>query len=154
MTKTKANRHEAKTEIISGKKIETQESLVAELKGQGFDVTQATVSRDIAELKLQRVRAGNNISYYSLPNQGQYDEGEEHLKNVLRDFVLTVSPSDNLVVIKTTPGGAQGVAQVLDSARWEEILGTVAGDDTILIVASSQKNGGVITKKLNELKKV
>lgn len=147
-TKAKLERQKAISEIVVSKKVETQQELVAELEKRGFDITQATVSRDIAELKLQRVRGEDNVSYYVLPERERQGGSEEHLRNVLRDFSRSVSVSKNLVVVRTSPGGAQPVASVLDSAGWEEILGTVAGDDTILVVAIDAKGGDTICKKL------
>ncbi len=148
----KGERHAAIREIVELKRIHTQEELVSELQKLGYEVTQATISRDISELGLLKVRMGDGTSIYALPEGKFIGDETEHLRRMLEDFVVSLNRSGNLIVVKTTPGTAQGVASALDGVRWEEVLGTVAGDDTILVVTHNSREGASVLARLNELK--
>lgn len=130
----KNKRHKKILELIDNKVVETQEELATQLRNQGFDVTQATVSRDIKELKLIKVPVDGNTYRYASPQEPVFTHNIERMKRVFQDSVVGYDFSENLIVLKTFPGLAQGVASVIDIAKWPEIIGTVAGDDTILIV--------------------
>lgn len=130
----KNKRHKKILELIENKVVETQEELAIQLRNQGFDVTQATVSRDIKELKLIKVSIDGNTYRYASPQEPVFTHSTERMKRVFQDSVKGYEFSENLIVLKTFPGLAQGVASVIDIAQWPEIIGTVAGDDTILIV--------------------
>lgn len=147
----KVRRQETLKELIKEKRIETQQELVRELKKLGFKTTQTTVSRDISELRVQRVKRNGKYAY-TLPEELSPGGEQNRLMNMIRDFVLAILKSRNLVVVKTSPGTAQGVAQALDGQKWEEILGTVAGDDTILVIAKDDRSGSKILKQLEEMR--
>jgi len=148
----KSKRQEAIKEILSKKRIGTQRELVLELKKKGFKTTQATLSRDIGELGLQKSKE-TGVNFYTLPTGIVLGERESHLRTMVRDFVLGVTQAENLIVIKTSPGAAPSVAASIDYVPWDEILGTVAGDDTILIVTGNNKLGEKVRKKLRKLQK-
>ena len=148
----KSKRQEAIREILSKKRIGTQRELVLELKKKGFKTTQATLSRDIGELGLQKSKE-TGVNFYTLPTGIVLGERESHLRTMVRDFVLGVMQAENLIVIKTPPGAAPSVAASIDYVPWDEILGTVAGDDTILIVTGNNKLGEKVRKKLRKLQK-
>ncbi|MBE3587973.1 MAG: arginine repressor [Thermoanaerobacteraceae bacterium] len=147
----KSRRHRQILEIINRQFIGTQEELAAALKEAGFAVTQATVSRDIRELGLIKLPAGNNRFRYAPPVDSFLRPREERLKRLFRDSVQSLDYSENLVVIKTLPGEAQGVASALDQSHWPEIIGTVAGDDTILVVVKPKRLVATVLERLNQL---
>lgn len=126
----KSRRHFAICEILAHQHITTQEELCEALKHRGYDVTQATVSRDIKELHLIKIPDQNGY-HYSLPESQGTRASHDRLQRVFRDFVINIDYCDNLIVIKTLPGSAQSVALLVDSSAIPNIMGTVAGDDTI-----------------------
>ncbi len=148
--KSKVARQEAIRRLVQEKRLSTQGELVKELTKEGFSATQATVSRDILEMRLQKIRTSHG-SIYVLPQTGIAEE-IEHLQRMLSDFVNAITRAGNLVVVKTSPGAAQGVAAALDNTRWVEIVGTIAGDDTILLIAADNKGSRMITRRLEKLK--
>ncbi len=127
-------RHTKIKEIVEGNIIETQDDLANQLKQAGIAVTQATVSRDIKELMLIKIPTGDGRYRYAFPPESNPISSQSKMAKTFRDSIISVDSSINIVVIRTTPGTAQAVAYLLDIARWSEILGTVAGDDTIIIV--------------------
>jgi transcriptional regulator of arginine metabolism len=129
----KAIRQRRILEIIETKPIETQEELAEELRQQGLEVTQATVSRDIKELRLLKNLTGEGKYRYALPRD-EYRQSGDRMARIFQDSVVHMDFSENIIVIRTLPGMAQAVAFTIDNAQWEEIIGTVAGDDAILIV--------------------
>jgi transcriptional regulator of arginine metabolism len=147
----KARRQRLILEIIRQQVIETQEELAEALRAAGFPVTQATVSRDIRELGLIKVPAEGGIFRYAAPGEAPPLKRDERLKRLLRTSVQLIDYSENLVVIKTLPGEAQGVASAIDQAAWPEIIGTVAGDDTILVIVKPKKKVSAVLQRLNEL---
>ncbi len=147
----KARRQRQILEIIRRQVIETQEELAEALRAAGFPVTQATVSRDIRELGLVKVPGDNNTFRYAPPGETPPLRRDERLKRLLRSSVQLIDYSENLVVVKTLPGEAQGVASAIDQVAWPEIIGTVAGDDTILIVVKRKKLVPAVLQRLNEL---
>lgn len=147
----KTNRQKRILEIITRQRIETQEDLAEELKKTGYVVTQATVSRDIKELGLIKIPGDNNSSYYALPGREAPRHSEERLKRLFWNSVQLIDSSENLVIIKTLPGEAQGVASALDHAGWPEIIGTVAGDDTILVVVKPKTMTAAVIKRFKDL---
>ena len=120
--------------IVEAQSIETQEELAAILREQKIDVTQATVSRDIKELHLVKVPCGRGKYRYAFPKDLQRAHSEVKMQKIFQDVVTHIETSGNLIVIKTHPGAGGTVAFSLDNANWQEIIGTVAGDDTILVV--------------------
>ena len=129
-------------DIIRGNKISSQDQLAAELKGRGLDVTQSTVSRDIRSLNLVKVRDTEQNEYYA-ENKKYSSDPQVEMKRVrlkFRDNVVSIERAKNIIVIGTNPGEAQGVAAAIDGSNFEKILGTVAGDDTIICVIDNEKN--------------
>jgi transcriptional regulator of arginine metabolism len=130
----KAQRQRKIREIIKHNNISTQEELADALKKAGFDVTQATVSRDIKELRLVKIAKEDNTYIYGLPKEQGMFHSEDRLRMMMQELVIGIDFSENIVVIKTYPGNAHGVASLLDGSRWPGVIGTLAGDDTILLV--------------------
>lgn len=130
---SKRKRQEAILSLIAKHQIATQEELVARLSRVGIHTTQATVSRDIAELGL--VRVGGPDSHYVKPNDGLGVASpagrEERLQRLLRDLPLTVRRGQGIAILTTTPGSANSLASAIDAVAWPELIGTIAGDDTI-----------------------
>lgn len=127
----KRDRHAAILEVIREERITNQERLRERLAERGFEVAQATLSRDINELRLVKVPDAEGSGHYVLPHEW---EKSPPLENLLPILFVSVGHAGNLVVVRTLTGGAQAVAEAIDWEEWPEILGTVAGDDTILIV--------------------
>ncbi len=148
--KTKSDRLNAIRRLVLEKKISTQDEIVTKLREKGYKATQATVSRDIVELRLHKIRTDSG-NIYVLPQTGVAGEAE-YLRRMLREFVSTISRAGNLIVVKTAPGAAQGVGSAIDSTRWEEIVGNIAGDDTILVVTKNNETGVLVLRRLEDLK--
>jgi len=126
-------------EIIAKYNIETQDALIEKLKESGFDVTQATASRDIRELNLVKVSVdGNFYKYAESPKEDM--KVSLKYKNILKETLLSADYACNTIVLKTYSGMAQAAAAAIDSMGWNEIVGSVAGDDTILIVMRSDES--------------
>lgn len=138
-------------EIIKNSNVETQEELAADLREAGFSVTQATVSRDIKELGLIKVPVDNNVSKYNMPAGAYAQRNDARLRRLFISSVQGIDHSENLIVIKTLPGEAQGVASAIDHAGWQEVIGTVAGDDTILIIVKPKKMTAAVIKRFQEI---
>lgn len=130
----KVLRHAKIKEIIDHSEVETQEELAEALRKEGIEVTQATVSRDIKELRLIKVPTGDGRYRYAFPMDQAMVFSQSRMERMFRDSVVGIDYSQNIVVIKTFPGTANAVASTIDCARWPEIIGTVAGDDNILII--------------------
>jgi len=125
--------------LIEEYKLETQEDLVNKLRESGFDVTQATVSRDIKELNLIKIVTDENSYKYAVASEPRLNLNVHRLNKLLRDSATSIDHSDNLIVIKTLPGVASAIASCIDHAQWPEIIGTIAGDDTILLVVKPKE---------------
>lgn len=133
--------------IIEAQIIETQEELAAALKEQKIEVTQATVSRDIKELNLVKIPYGHGKYRYSYPLDVKQVHSESKMQKTFQDVVVSIDFSENIVVIKTQPGAGGTVAFALDNAQWPEIIGTVAGDDTVLAVVKQKELArGIVTR--------
>lgn len=126
----KVERHSKILEIISKNDIETQEELAEVLNREGYNVTQATVSRDIRELKLTKMSVEGHQKYVAFRN-AETGLGDKY-KRVLREGFINMDMAQNILVIKTVSGMAMAVAAALDAFHWTEIVGTIAGDDTIM----------------------
>ena len=135
-------------EIIKHHIVATQEALGERLRQQGIRVTQATVSRDIKELMLVKVPVGDGRSRYAFPTESKEGFSRERMGRMFRDAVVGVEDSENLIVITTLPGTANAVASALDGAKWPEIIGTIAGDDTILVVVKPREAVREVREKL------
>ena len=145
MVKRRNSRQDAIRDIVRAKSIRTQRALVEELQGIGFNCTQATVSRDIADMGLRKLSEGIYVLAEDL-----------HLQRMVSEFVTSCEQANNLVVVKSQPGTAPGVAAAVDAASLPDVKGSVAGNDTVLVVCGS--DGGAnelvsIVEKLSSTKK-
>ncbi|OWR28286.1 arginine repressor [Saccharibacillus sp. O23] len=143
----KGQRHIKIREIISNRDIETQDELVNELRNAGFQVTQATVSRDIKELLLVKVPLDDGRYKYSMPTDQRYNPVQK-LKRALVDNFVHIDHSGNLVVMKCLPGTANSIAALLDNMEWSEIMGTISGDDTILLICREPENSQTVISQI------
>ena len=148
----KKGRQEKIIELITKYEIETQDELMEFLGEEGYVVTQATVSRDIRELKLTKVLTGRGHYRYIRGNQGKGTESVR-FNNALADSIQSVDFAENIVVLKTYPGLASAVATGIDAMHMIEILGCVAGDDTIMIVVRSAESAADVSEKLKGMMK-
>lgn len=147
---TKKERIKMIKEILGSIEIKSQSELLELLKKKGLSVTQATIARDFEEIGIIKVKRGGRV-FYQLPEKE--DEGlEKRLKVSFENFVIGIKHSDNLILLKTTPGNAGGTASIIDKLELNGIIGTIAGDDTILIIADKKKTNKVLNffKKLIE----
>lgn len=147
----KVNRHEKILEIIKLKDIETQEELAHELRENGFNVTQATVSRDIKNLHLVKVLTGNGTYKYVNSQRNNTANSSDKLVSVFLHAVIGVEKVDNFVVVKTLSGSAPAAAEALDVLNLNEVAGTIAGDNTIFILARSKDMAEDIVEKINDI---
>ncbi len=129
-------RQEKILQIINENTVETQEQLIEKLLEAGFNVTQATVSRDVRELKLTKISCGFGVYKYVVSSRDSHSHSAKFL-NMLKEMVIGVDHAGNLVVVKTYPGMAQAAAAALDSMEYPEIIGSIAGDDTVMLVIRS-----------------
>lgn len=147
----KGQRHIKIREIITKNEIETQDELVDFLKEAGFNVTQATVSRDIKELHLVKVPLIDGRYKYSLPSDQRFNP-LQRLKRALMDSFVSIDGSENLIVMKTLPGNANAIGALIDNLDWDDIIGTICGDDTILIICRyKEKSAEIIDRFLDML---
>lgn len=138
-------------ELITKYEISTQDELVERLKELGFNVTQATVSRDIKELHLVKVPSSNQNYTYSLPADQRFNPSEK-LKRMMMDAFVHIDHTSHFIVLKTLPGNAQAVGALIDHLEWEDIMGTICGDDTCLIICRTEdKTKDVKQRFLNML---
>ena len=147
---SKRKRHLRIRAIISKYEVETQEELVALLRKEGFRVTQATVSRDIKELSLIKVPLKDGRYAYSLPADQRYNPLEK-LKRALSDCFVSIDYTENLIVMKTLPGNANSVGVLIDHLDWEEIMGNISGDDTILIICKHKEATPAIVQRFVDM---
>ena len=149
---SKTQRQHRIIQIIEQSPVPSQQRLVELLSDAGVEATQATVSRDLEEIGAVKVRAAGGESVYAVPDLPKDRVApEEHLRRVLGDWVVEVTWSANLVVVRTPPGCAHVVASALDRAGLPEILGTVAGDDTMIVVAVEEVGGAKLAEHLSSL---
>jgi transcriptional regulator of arginine metabolism len=130
----KGMRQQAIRDLLDQRPIRTQQELVAALRERGIRATQATVSRDVAELGLVK-RGARGVQVYALPSRAEEREqtGEDRLGKLLRDLPIELKPAGLLLVIRTVPGSAHAIAASLDRCRWAEVVGSIAGDDTVFL---------------------
>ena len=134
----KYNRHAKILDIIDKYEIETQDELAEKLREIGMDVTQATISRDIKELRLVKVLSSSGKYRYSSMNRESSNTGER-LMVILKEAFVSCDYANNILVVKTLPGMAQAVGEIVDSLGWEDVVGTIAGDNTLMIVCRAEK---------------
>jgi transcriptional regulator of arginine metabolism len=144
----KPARHRAILNVVRGGVIRTQEDLVAELHRRRFAVTQATVSRDIRELGLVRVHDDEGPRYMAPVAEIDADQTMHRLRNAIEEHVVTMEFVDLLGIIHTAPGCAPLVAGALDASRFEEVAGTIAGDDTVLVITRDPSGGDALAAQL------
>ncbi len=146
----KGNRHAKIIELIGKYPIETQEELAAYLNKEGFQVTQATVSRDIRDLKLTKVPGENGRQRYAIHQETGPEMNEKYIR-VLKDGYVSMDMAQNILVIKTVSGMASAVCAALDAMDFPEIVGSVAGDDTILCAIRSTEDTVRVMDKISKL---
>lgn len=152
---TKNYRQKLLRQIIEMIGVEDQTHLLNELKKRGIETTQATISRDLHEMGVVKTRVAPGVYMYKYEILGPLPKDVlwERLKIMFENFVTDIKSTGNLILIKTSPGNAHGVASLIDTIRFKEILGTIAGDDTILVVVDSKKNRSDVEKNFEELLK-
>ena len=148
----KNKRHQRIIELIEQFDIETQEELSAKLKEMGIVVTQATVSRDIKELRLLKVLSPKGGYKYATSDRADHGLSDRFVRMFV-DSVLSINYAQNIIVIKTLSGSANVAAEAIDSMRWPEIMGTMAGDNTILVIVKDEGEAARVVKKFQELLK-
>jgi transcriptional regulator of arginine metabolism len=147
---TKTARQRRIIELVTSGPVHSQAELAQLLANEGVTVTQATLSRDLDELGASKVRdASGGLVYAVDPEGGAVDD--DRLARVLADLLVSVTPSGNLVVLRTPPGGAHLLGSAIDRARLTEVIGTVAGDDTLLLVTRSPRGGAAVAAHLLRL---
>lgn len=146
----KIARHSKIIELIHRYEIETQEDLAERLNQEGFHVTQATVSRDIRELKLTKLAMDNGRQKYIIVPSSDGTRNEKYMR-VLQDGFLSVDRAENILVVKTVSGMAMAVAAALDAMQWNEVVGCIAGDDTIMAAIRTREEALVVMEKLRKL---
>ena len=139
-------------DIIEKQEIETQEELASALNARGIRVTQATVSRDIKELRLLKVLTPSGKYKYATGDQADNNLTDRFIR-MLAESLLSVSSANNLIVVKTLSGSANVAAEALDSMHWPEVLGTLAGDNTVLLIIRSNEETITVTSRIREMMK-
>jgi transcriptional regulator of arginine metabolism len=142
---TKKARQRRILEVIRKRVVKSQEELSAILKKEAIDVTQSTLSRDIRELGLIKARGS-----YQAPGELQPGPTKDNLRRTFEQFVIQTGVSGNIVMIRTAPGNAHSIGAVLDAAEWPEVLGTVAGDDTVFVLLRNSHSGRKVLGRIRE----
>ncbi len=150
---SKKRRHDEILRLISENVIETQGQLTQLLLDEGFDVTQATVSRDIKELRLVKVSDYDDNYRYAMSRNENHASIMSRNVQLLKHVILSVESAKNIVVIKTLAGSAQGCASALESMNFEKIVGVIAGDDTIFAVVPDDSDANRLIRKIEEVLK-
>ena len=147
----KGKRQEAILELVKKYEIETQEELAEKLGGAGFAVTQATISRDIRELKLTKIQHGAKQIYAAL-TENKFSNSNKYI-DIFKHSFVSMDMAQNILVIKTASGTAMALATALDSLHWDEIVGTIAGDDTVMCAIRTVEDTKKLMKKLEDILK-
>ena len=148
----KPKRHAMILKLIAAENIETQEELATLLSAQGFNVTQATVSRDIKELRLIKVLTGEGKYKYATVEKAESDLQERFIR-LFGNCVVSITSAGNLIVVKTMAGSAAVAAEAIDSMKWPEIAGSIAGDNTMFVAVREGKSVTDIIKKFQKMMK-
>jgi len=146
----KGKRQRKIRELIGAREIETQEELVDALSAAGMQVTQATVSRDIKEMQLVKVPLEDGRYKYSMPQDQRYNPAHK-LKRALTDHFVSADAAENLVVLKCLPGTAGTISALIDGMDWPEIVGTIGGDDTTLLVCKTKNQSLGLVKRIHDM---
>lgn len=144
----KHDRHQVIREIVSARAVASQEELRRQLAARGWEVTQSTLSRDLRELRLARIPDAQGRSRYAFPDNGSSDLALSRLERMLPELLVGVEGVQVLVVARTMKSGAQPVAEALDQLEWPDVAGTIAGDDTVLIICRSPEGRERVLRKL------
>ncbi len=148
----KSARHAVIQEIIEQQDIETQEELAEALKQRGIQVTQATVSRDIKELRLLKVLSEKGGYKYATADKAEHGLAERFIR-IFHDSVLSIVQANNLLVIKTLSGSAHVAGEAIDTLKWSEIVGTISGDNTTLVILQDNATAQSVQKRFMEMMK-
>lgn len=148
MQLAKVERHRLIESVVSRKRVGTQFELLDALADSGCSVTQATVSRDIRELGLEKTHDQFGRPRYTLPNATRRSDPVEALNSVLGQFGRKVTPAGNIVVLQSELGAAPAIARALDQLGHERVVGTLAGDDTVLVIAPSERDARTLAREL------
>jgi len=143
-------RHKAIVDIINKYDVETQDELALYLKAEGYIVTQATISRDIRELKLSKVSIGNGRQKYVVIKQDERGM-EDKFTRVMRDGFVSMDMAQNILVVKTVSGMAMAVAAAIDAMKFHEVVGSIAGDDTIMVAVRTTEDTVALMNKLHKM---
>ena len=146
----KKNRHEKIIELIESNEIETQEELADRLRTEGYQVTQATVSRDIRELKLSKIAGAGGRQKYAVFDREDEQLGDKYIR-VLNDGYVSMDMAQNILVMKTVSGMAMAVAASVDAMKMPEIVGCIAGDDTIMIAVRTVEDTILVMDKIKKM---
>ncbi len=146
----KSTRHNLILEIIDSKDIETQEELAEELKNRGVRVTQATVSRDIKELRLLKVLSEHGGYKYATVERAEKGMNDRFAR-ILTESIVNYESVNNLIVVNTLTASANAAGEAIDSMKWSEVMGTIAGDNTLLIITRSEEAAQALMVKFNAL---
>lgn len=149
----KSERQERILELIAKYEIETQDEMMARLKDEGFAVTQATVSRDLRELKLTKTLTPRGTYRYTVHQTRHHSAGKSKFNSAIAESVVRVDYSMNTIVLKTYPGMAQAVASGVDAMNMDNVLGCVAGDDTIIVITRNEESAAQISGRLLDMMK-
>jgi transcriptional regulator of arginine metabolism len=148
----KAARQQALATLLRTRQVSSQALVLEHLRGQGFDATQATISRDLDELGAVKVRGPDGRLVYALPEpEGARAADRDEVRRMLGAWLLAIVPTGNLVVLRTPPGHAGALASTLDRAAIAGVAGTVAGDDTVLVVCAERTSGRAMARQLATL---
>lgn len=147
----KGKRQEAILDLVKKYEIETQEELAEKLNKSGFAVTQATISRDIRELKLTKIQRGTKQVYAAL-TENKYSNSNKYI-DILKHSFVSMDMAQNILVVKTASGTAMALATALDSLHWDEIVGTIAGDDTVMCAIRTVEDTKKLMKRLEDILK-
>lgn len=146
----KTTRQEKILEIIESEEIETQEELANRLRERGYKVTQATVSRDIKELRLIKISGRRNTYRYARPGRHEAITNDRMIR-LLTDSTVDIDYAGQMVVVKTLSGSANVAAEAIDNMNWKEVLGTIAGDNTIFVAVRSENDAAEIASRIRKL---
>jgi len=157
---TKTSRHRQIVELVGHHEVKSQGELAALLAEQGVEVTQATLSRDLVELDAVKVRSASGALVYAVPGEGgdrrphapeESAAGAARLARLCGELLVSAEASANLVVLRTPPGAAQFLASAFDKAELHDVLGTIAGDDTVLVIGRDPRGGDELARRFLEL---
>jgi transcriptional regulator of arginine metabolism len=146
----KKDRHDKIIELIDRYEVETQEELADYLRNEGYQVTQATVSRDIRELKLSKIPNGKGRQKYVTFTQEEPHLGDKYIR-VLKEGYVSIAPAQNLLVMKTVSGMAMAVAAAVDALKLERIVGCIAGDNTLMIAMRSEQDAEIVMEQIGRM---